>query len=241
MYDVSYTKSALLQLIEQTVTSTAIFVGDYCATQNLGIPMGSSVSVILLNIYRFTYEYEFVNRLIRLQPELIDCTWELFAYVDDIGNFSDLDLSAYFDPSQPFTDDNPFWIYPLAPAGPLGIKEQTSRLPNGGRDFVYLNHRFIFSDGLLSYAWFDKSSLLDFNPSVYTHWSSQITRTCKIGIVKSQIRAVILASGSLEYMNYSLSLLRSKFLNIAYPISVLDPLFNELPDTLMGTLCRSFL
>jgi hypothetical protein len=236
-FDVSYTKTSLLEMIEQTVTSTAIFVGDYCGSQNLGIPMGSSASVILLNIYRFTYEYGFVSRIVLLQPELIDSTWELFAYVDDIGNFSDIELSLYLDPSQPFTDSNPYWIYPLAPAGPLGIKEQVSHLPGGVRDFVYLNQRYIFADGILDYAWFDKSTLLDFNASIYTHWTSRVSYSCKIGIVKSQIRAVILASSSLEYMNHSLDLLRDKFAKIAYPKHVLEPLFDELPAVLLSTLC----
>jgi hypothetical protein len=239
-HDMAYTKADLLVLIEQTVTSTAIFVGDYCATQNLGIPMGSSVSVILLNIYRFSYEYDFVSRLVVYQPELIDNTWEIFAYIDDIGNFSDLDLSAYLDPSQPFTDDNPYWIYPLAPKGPLGIKDQTSYLHNGDREFVYLNQNFLFSDGQLSYSWCDKSSMLDFKPAVYTHWTSLVSYSCKLGIVKSQIRAVVLASSSLDSMNLSLLKLYGKFRSIAYPIKELDPLFSEIPTLLVSTLCRPF-
>jgi hypothetical protein len=79
--------------------------------------------------------------------------------------------------------------------------------------------------------------LLDFNASIYTHWTSRVSYSCKIGIVKSQIRAVILASSSLEYMNHSLDLLRDKFAKIAYPKHVLEPLFDELPAVLLSTLC----
>jgi hypothetical protein len=59
----SYSKSDILTLCEVILDMAVSTVGNSAARQTKGIPMGFSVSVVLLNIYMFTYEFEFVQRM----------------------------------------------------------------------------------------------------------------------------------------------------------------------------------
>ena len=153
--DYSYDRHSVLNLLQAVLNSAIITVGDSAAQQTLGIPMGFSVSVILLNIYMFTYEFEFVKRLMQNAPELAVHTREIYRYVDDLSNFSDLDLRPLLMPMAQEPADWK-WIYPLAPWGPLTITDQTERLPERTR-VIFLNMRFTLIRGFLAYSWYDKA------------------------------------------------------------------------------------
>ena len=147
----------------------------------------------------FTFEYEFVVRLMQNAPDLLPHTREMFRYVDDLGNFSDLDLRPFLTPleREPQTWD---WIYPMSPWGPLSITDQTSRLQES-TSVIYLNTRFTLKDGYLSYCWYDKAETyekFDFPLCFYTHWSSHLSYGCKVGIINSQVRAIMIASSTKE-------------------------------------------
>ena len=177
--------------------------------------MGHSSSVILLNIYLFMYEYQWVMKLIKLQPLVAMHTYEIFRYVDDLGNFSDINLSNYLQPT--VTDaDSCDWIYPLQPFGPLAITSQTE-LTQKGCKFIYLNLDCAFSDGWLSFSWFDKASKFrNLGTAVYTHWHSCISRGCKVGTISSQVRSVMIAASSADICKSNISRLAIKFASIDY-------------------------
>jgi hypothetical protein len=147
-------------------------VGDIAAKQTKGIPMGFSVSVILLNIYMFTYEFKFVQRMKLNAPDLLSSTFEFFRYVDDLCNLSDLDLRPYLIPIKEEPSDWN-WTYPMAPWGPLTITDQTERI-TGYTTVVYLNMRFTHCQGMLSYMWHAKADIyrdLNLLFNSYTHWA----------------------------------------------------------------------
>ena len=157
-----------------------IQVGKHRALQGLGIPMGFSASVILLNMYMFKPEYLFVEKLVLENPELAAQTHELFRYVDDLSTFG-MDLRPFLVPGHNS-------IYPLHPYGPLGITDQTVYLPNGDTQFIYLNMDFSLKNVQLSCEWFDKASLYDF-AYIYTHAQSNLAKSSLKGILVSQVRA----------------------------------------------------
>ena len=169
----------------------------------------------------FTYEFEFTMRLVNHKKRLAQHTKELFRYVDDLGNFSDMDLRPYLKEmhSEP-TDWR--WIYPMAPWGPLSITDQTVRIESK-TCVTYLNLEFTLENGYLSYNWHDKINIyrkLGLPTCSYTHWTSSLSASSKLGTVKSQVRAVIIASSSLKSCQISLKTLLSKFVSIGYPISL---------------------
>ena len=217
----SYDQNSILLLMEAVLDSAVITVGQSAAKQTMGIPMGFSVSVILLNIYMFTYEYEFVVRLNQHAPELNRHTRELYRYVDDLSNFSDLNIRPFLEPMTQEPEDWK-WIYPMSPWGPLSITDQTERSTEETR-VIYLNMRFTLRGGYLSYSWYDKAKTYsghDFPVCVYTHWGSTMGISCKIGIIKSQVRAIMIASSSLEICYDGLAELLVKLGSINCPHSL---------------------
>ena len=160
------------------------------------------------------YEYEWVLKLLVQKPELAVHTKEIFRYVDDLGNFSDIDISAYPSP-QRCSDDSMDWIYPLYPHGPLAITCQNEPI-DGGTKFVYLNLVCIYQYNRLSYSWYDKSlKYKDIGKAVYTHWKSCISRGCKFGTVSSQVRAVLLSASSVSSLRDGLARLATCKLTLA--------------------------
>ena len=215
-----HTKGSLLDMVCDCITMTMTTVGDFCAKQVHGIPMGSKASVILLNIYRFTYEWDFVWRLVQLAPQHLENTREMYAYIDDILNLSDLSLRDFLNPDQPQEVDNIYWIYPLAPNGPLTMKETTTYHPTH-TSVEYLNQSFTLKDGMLSFKWHDKSAEFNFKTMPYTHWHSRISRSCKIGMIYSQARSIALASDSRATFREGIEKLIFKFRSIGFPEKVI--------------------
>ena len=233
---ISYDAEQVAELVAVVISLAVVTVGDTAAQQQLGIPMGFSISVLLLNIYMFTYEFEFVSRLANHRPDLLVHTWEIFRYVDDLGNFSDLDLRQYLQSldSEPVDWD---WIYPLAPWGPLSITDQTSREPDS-TTVIYLNLEFTLSEGWLSYSWYDKAQTYSeqIPLCVYTHWGSNITNKCKIGIIYSQTRSVMLANSSKSNCEDGLRHLANKLISIGYPQHLISERIQSAYDQLIAHL-----
>ena len=198
---IRYTRKDILDLVECLLNLAIIQVGNHRALQGLGIPMGFSASVILLNMYMFKSEFLFVKKLVSEHQVLAVQTKELFRYVDDLSTFG-MDL-------RPFLVPGPECIYPVYPYGPLGITDQTVYLPNGDTQVIYLNMDFALKKGHLSCQWFDKASLYDF-ACVYTHAQSNLAKSCLKGIMESQVRAVVLASFGNASLKVGLSKLVAK-------------------------------
>jgi hypothetical protein len=205
-----YTSSDILDLVESLLSLAIIQVGNHRALQGIGIPMGFSASVILLNMYMFKSEFLFVEKLVSNHNVLAVHTKELFRYVDDLSTFG-MDI-------RPFLVPGPHCIYPVHPYGPLGITDQTVYLPNGDTQVIYLNMDFSLKKGQLLCQWFDKASLYDF-ACIYTHAQSNLAMSCLKGIMASQVRAVVLASFGKASLKVGLSKLVSKFRKIGFKIS----------------------
>jgi hypothetical protein len=222
-FAIAYDAALLLTMLRDLLMMAIITVGDTWRRQHVGIPMGFNSSVQLLNIYMFKPEYMFCWRLLRLTPELLPCTLEIFRYVDDLLNMSDLDLSTFLLCDTPQSTSDIHWIYPLAPLGPLGISDQTTR--NADRvELIYLDIRYtyLFDTGALSMTWYNKSESVDTSGTArYTHWLSNVSRNCKLGILSSQVRSVVRSVSSVELLCRSLARLETVFALRGYPLSML--------------------
>jgi hypothetical protein len=212
----SYTIKDILELLLDLLSMTIVTVGSTRRIQDCGIPMGFNSSVCLLNIYMFKPEFEFTWRLLRLQPELAHHTRLIFRYVDDVGNFSGLDLRPYLDPQQAQDDDNPYWIYPLDPLGPLSITDQTERGANYIKA-IYLDVQYVDDGFALSFTMYCKSNSMPFKVRKYTHWNSQICRAAKLGMIKSQARSACRAASTHAFAFSNLAALCQAFIRNGFP------------------------
>jgi hypothetical protein len=219
--DVTYSRKDVHDMVSDLLQMTVVTVGSEARKQDLGLPMGFSSSGILLNIYLFIPEYRFVLRLARLRPDLLHVTHELFRYIDDLGCFGDVDMALFLDVNQDQSEENPFWIYPLAPSGPLGIKDQTLRTPES-TTVVYLDCEYTTAQGYISFGMHFKGDNLPFKLLRFTHWSSQISRACKIGMILAQTRTACRSASSTDRRFDNLEKIRSAFLSIGYPVDVVN-------------------
>ena len=219
--DVTYSREDVLHMVRDLLYMTVVTVGEESRKQDTGLPMGFSSSGILLNIYLFVYEYRFVLRLGRLRPDLLHVTHELFRYIDDLGCFCDYDIRQFLDELQTQSEDNPYWIYPLAPRGPLGIKDQTTR-SSESTEMVYLDIKYTLSEGALSMRLHCKGKELPFKLLRFTHWSSSISRACKIGMIYAQTRTACRSARHSDDRSHNLEMMKSIFLSIGYPVSVVN-------------------
>ena len=217
-FDFSYDASSLLQLLTDLLSMAVITVGDTWAKQHVGIPMGYNSSVILLNIYMFKPEYEFCCRLEQLAPDLLPMTTELFRYVDDLLNMSDVDLRPFLDPDRPQKSDCIFWIYPLAPIGPLGVEDQTEYGSNYTK-VVYLDTVYTFSRGYTTFEWYTKTDKMSLHMDVntYPHYKTNISRSCKMGILCAQARTMCRSASSMQALASNICRLATIFLQRGYP------------------------
>lgn len=228
-----YTSDDVIELVKTLTQMTYITVGTTAAKQLMGIPMGFSASVILLNIYAFMPEYLFTWRLIRLQPALAKCTLEFYRYVDDLGNFSELDLRPYLNTEELATDMNPYWIYPLAPRGPLSMSDQTERHSNFTK-VVYLNMQFTLTGGILVHEWYQKHKTYDFHTCKLTHWTSHVSNRVKHATVNTMARMAILTASNTKSLLANLKTLICSFRQLGYPKQV----FRERLEIAMSMLFR---
>jgi hypothetical protein len=224
--DVTYSRKDILDMVSDLLHMTVVTVGSEARQQELGLPMGFSSSGILLNIYLFIPEYRFVLRLARLRPDLLHVTHELFRYIDDLGCFGDVDMALFLDAQQEQSEENPFWIYPLAPFGPLGIKDQTLRTSESVT-VVYLDIEYTAAQGYISFGIHFKGDELPFKLLRFTHWSSQISRACKIGMIYAQTRTACRSASDTERRSENLNKIRSIFLSIGYPLEVVNNSIHE--------------
>jgi hypothetical protein len=217
--NVQYGKTEIIDLVKTLLSMTYITVGDYAAQQHVGIPMGLSASVILLNIYAFVPEFLFVWRLLRLCPELAPNTKEIFRYVDDLGNVSDLDLRPFMEPESPRTPDNIYWIYPLAPFGPLSMSDQTDRRPDSTQA-IYLNTTLTLTQGVLHFELFEKHTQYSFTTCRLTHWSSHVSVGSKKGLISMMTRTALLTACTPRGLARNMRRLISTFKHIGFPRQV---------------------
>jgi hypothetical protein len=224
--ELTYSRRDVLNLVTDLLRMTIVTVGAEQRQQEVGLPMGFSSSGILLDIYLFACEYKFVMRLARLRPNLLHLTHELFRYIDDLGCFGDGDMRVFLDSKQIQSEDNPFWIYPLYPQGPIGIKDQTERCPES-TSLVYLDVEYTLTQGSLSFGMHFKGDNLPFKLLRFTHWESTISRACKLGMIYSQTRTACRSASDLIRRNANLSMLKSLFLEIGFAEALVDSTINS--------------
>jgi hypothetical protein len=132
-------------------------------------------------------------------------------------------MRVFLDATQKQSEKNPFWIYPLAPYGPLGIKDQTERTFESERtNMVYLDMEYTLCSGILSMCMHFKGDNLPFKLLRFTHWTSEVTMACKIGMIYAQTRTACRSASDVETREQNLNTIRALFLDIGFPQHRLD-------------------
>jgi hypothetical protein len=168
---------SLLHLHEWLMKSCHIILGDRVWIQQTGIPMGFSCSPIWCNMYLLAYEIKFIQRLRRLGRHDLMAKFKFaFRYIDDLCFINIVNPRDFLSPEQSFSQENPFWIYPL---GVLEIKEETSAYsqndPTKGVQMHFMNIEVTVNESapqLYRFRKYDKRRSLSFPCTQYIKFRS---------------------------------------------------------------------
>ena len=104
----------LLRLYKFQLCNFYIRVGDAVFRQKVGIGMGLHSSSDECDIYFTKFEYQHVERSLRLGAySIAAASMHRYRYQDDIASVNAPTTAIQIDSSQPQSEHNPLWIYPL--------------------------------------------------------------------------------------------------------------------------------
>ena len=199
----SISEQRLLVLHEWLMKNCKVMLGNRVWTQRSGIPMGFSCSPMWCNLYLLAYESQFIMRLAKLQrPDLMRKFKNAYRYIDDLCLINVTCPREFLLPSQPRTDSNPWWIYPLHV---LEIKEETSRstsdYPTGFTVAHFMNVAVTIHDpdsGKFSFTKFDKRRTLPFQYTQYIKFRSNRSVHQAYNIAISQLVPILYITSTNE-------------------------------------------
>ena len=133
-----FSKDRIISLSIWLATHAYTQCGDRVWLQIIGIAMGFACSPVWCNVYLLMYEFQFVDRLAKLERfDLLSLFKYWFRYIDDLSLFNGPPFQWFFNPLTPRTDTNPYWIYPL---DIVSMKvEITTYFPQYYTSDIYLN------------------------------------------------------------------------------------------------------
>ena len=198
---VQLSQNRLIKLHTWLLSNCFIILGDRVWKQCTGIPMGFSCSPIWCNLYLASYEIQFIQRLARLgRVDLLSKFKHAFRYIDDLCFINVQNPRDFLSPTQPRTQENPYWIYPL---NVLEIKEETTSfsLENPGKGICahFMNMELQVNEAnpsLFSFKKFDKRRSLPFAYTQYIKFHSNRTVHQAYNIVVSQLLPILYISNS---------------------------------------------
>jgi hypothetical protein len=171
----------LPEMIDALIDSMFVQFGETIYQQTVGVPMGTNCAGFLANLYCFTYELEFMERLISQGHFEVALSFQRCQrYIDDLLC---LDVEK-FEEFMYQTEGNTFGIYPAKFLSLSPEKNSCSCVP-----YMDIALRFSRSRGLYT-AIYDKrleSKYADIHVIRYPDCSSILASLAKYGIVTSQL------------------------------------------------------
>ena len=218
-----------IELLEFLIGNIYVKFGSTLYQQHIGIPMGTNCAPLLADLYLFTYEYDYMQRLIK-KKELHKAKSFNFTYryIDDLITIQNS-----------YINDAVKEIYPPS----LELKETTDS-PDGTS---YLD-LYLFKDdnGFISRRLYDKRDDYNFAIVNYPFLDSNIPTGPAYGTYISRLIAFARACQSLQDFNqrhqvlikklvsqgYNIKRLHSKFLNFGFKYQPLLAKYNVNVDGL---------
>ena len=165
--------------------NTYVMLGDKVFRQKIGIPMGTNCAVHVANYFLFSYELDFVERLIRFDKiELLKSFMWTRRYIDDVLNINCPEFAKFHTLENIRINDEFAGIYPKALKLNLEIIL--------GHEVHYLDLKIFynrrsqtFETDIYSKTTDPKFAKLAF--CRYPHITSKLSMSCKYNIITSQI------------------------------------------------------
>ncbi len=167
----SWTNYQFYDAFEFLIDNIYIKFGDDIFQQTLGIPMGTDCAPVVADLFLHTYEFDFLNNLIKRKKFSLAKKFSLiFRYIDDLICINNEDFEKYI--SKIYTTDH------------LELKETTE----GDREASYLDLMVsITPDGRLEFRLYDKRDQFNFYIVNFPYMDSNIPVKPAYGVYNSQL------------------------------------------------------
>ena len=164
-----YTEDDIIQMLNFLIDNIFVVFGGRVFQQTIGIPMGTNCAPLLADLFLYSYEAEFIQKLLTNKQKKLAASFNFtFRYIDDV-------LSMNNDAFHHHLHD----IYPPE----LEIKETTESLTSAS----YLDLLLTVSNGILSTKLYDKRDDFDFRIVNFPFISSNIPESPAYGVYISQL------------------------------------------------------
>ena len=154
---VCFSKGVLKTALSHLIQNCYFTVGNIGMRQAIGIPMGIDPAPFWANLFLYSYEEEYISRLIPLDPGKARHFHSTYRFIDDLCALND---GGEF--GKVFKD-----IYP---------EELELKLEHSGQYASFLNLDITIEDGIFNYKLYDKRDAFPFHIVRMPHINSNIPR-----------------------------------------------------------------
>jgi len=82
---ISFSCDEVINLVEWLIDNTYVIIGDCVFKQCIGIPMGTDCAPYLANLFLYSYEFDFMNKLLKEKKwPILRKFNKCFRYIDDL-------------------------------------------------------------------------------------------------------------------------------------------------------------
>ena len=164
-----YNEEAIIRMLNFLIDNIFVVFGGTVFQQTIGIPMGTNCAPLLADLFLYSYEAEFVQKLLSNKQKTLAASFNFtFRYIDDVLSINNRSFH-----------DHLHTIYPPE----LEIKETTETSTSAS----YLDLLLSVTDGTLSTKLYDKRDDFDFRIVNFPFICSNIPESPAYGVYISQL------------------------------------------------------
>ena len=197
--DIKYTEDDITKMLEFLIDNIFVVFGNQVFQQTVGIPMGTNCAPLLADLFLFSYEADFIQRLFSSNEKTVAKSFNFtYRYIDDVLSLNNPKFSDYLDA-----------IYPSE----LEIKDTTE----SSNSASYLDLQLEYdSQKRLCLKLYDKRDDFNFPIVNFPFLSSNIPASPAYGVYVSQLIRYARASSDYGSFVYRGKLLTNKLLTQGY-------------------------
>ena len=165
-----YSEEDIQKMLEFLVDNIYVVFGNQVFQQTIGIPMGTNCAPLLADLFLYSYEADFLQRLVRDKKKALAVTFNsTFRYIDDVLSINNSHFYSYVDS-----------IYP----GELEIKDTTESVSSVSYLDALLEKDL---NGILTTKLYDKRDDFNFSIVNFPYLCSNIPSSPAYGVFVSQL------------------------------------------------------
>jgi hypothetical protein len=93
-----YSEVEIKKMLEFLIDNIYVVVGGQVFQQSVGIPMGTNCALLLADLFLYSYEAEFIQKLLHEKKKYLAVAFNsTFRYIDDVLSINNNHFHSYVD------------------------------------------------------------------------------------------------------------------------------------------------